>query len=311
MDTQRFKQLVKELETKAKYVLLEIPYSSEDIECDYIDDNGLLPCTIDKSSLRIKVDMEQHKAVDWKRKYGTWKLHTMVADKGKYTILDHSNNVICYSVGYVPNEIIPPRESDGDCISFSVDKSGNISGWNDDYDFEKFADNNRIILPEDIVPVNPNMNFYANKTVTLLLFPLMMRTLDAIPSRLFNLEYYIFVKGSQLDLKEKIIRARSLPEFVTATINDNELEEMYSRATSAGFVFEYDGTPMNRLKKQTNFKVIFSINYKEDGYYVPLNDTYYKYDAEMPEYDNWKLSVDISKAVVDMYDNNKSGIKRL
>ena len=155
------------------------------------------------------------------------------------------------------------------------------------------------------------MNFYANKTVTLLLFPLMMRTLDAIPSRLFNLEYYIFVKGSQLDLKEKIIRARSLPEFVTATINDNELEEMYSRATSAGFVFEYDGTPMNRLKKQTNFKVIFSINYKEDGYYVPLNDTYYKYDAEMPEYDNWKLSVDISKAVVDMYDNNKSGIKRL
>ena len=93
MDTQRFKQLVEELKSKTKYILLEIPYSSEDIECGYTDDNGLLPCAIDNTSLRIKVDIEQHKAVDWKRKYGNWKLHAMVADNGKYTVLDHNNNI--------------------------------------------------------------------------------------------------------------------------------------------------------------------------------------------------------------------------
>ena len=126
---------------QARYIHLSFPFREE--LCSYIfafedDEEKQQPPLVNLGYWQGTIDLQAHKLLEWKPDFGECYLQAKVCDSGTYTLLDADKKTICTLKGYVPNDVIPPKDGAGDYIHFSINADGTVEEWPDMYDFSEF-----------------------------------------------------------------------------------------------------------------------------------------------------------------------------
>jgi hypothetical protein len=70
-----------------------------------------------------------------------------VRDEGKYYLLNETKQILYIKdEGYVPNELIPPKNGFGDYLDLEINEQGKIINW---YEKPSFADFDKITVKEN------------------------------------------------------------------------------------------------------------------------------------------------------------------
>lgn len=127
-------------EVDIKYLRIEAEVRHwEDAEVngkDDTEDGDNIPCK-DGDLWKPLIDIDNGVIVDWP-KGTTANVHYKVCDAGKYSLLDENHNVVLSIDDYVPNKLIPDRDSYGDYIVMKIDENGKILNWYEHPSIEEF-----------------------------------------------------------------------------------------------------------------------------------------------------------------------------
>lgn len=140
-----------ELNSKARYVHISIPYDLEDnlitfddgvmteLECD--EDFVPPMLNIDDMRLEMTIDIKDGRLIEWDKSNGHLRMQAKVRDGGTYTLLDTEKKPIWQISGYVPNRLIPSFEEGdyGDYIELIINADGTISNWKKEIDLSVFV----------------------------------------------------------------------------------------------------------------------------------------------------------------------------
>jgi len=122
---------VKFLEVKAK-----VRYWEDAIVNDVVDTEGkLIPCRQDDFWNPI-IEIETGKIINWEIGK-TADIHYKICDEGFYKLLDINKNVIIDIKKYVPDVLSINDAGYGNYIILSIDKNGEIQGW--EFDINNFV----------------------------------------------------------------------------------------------------------------------------------------------------------------------------
>lgn len=93
-------------------------------------ENGdMIPCK-DGDLWKPVIDIDEGRIINW-RQGTTADVSYKVCDQGEYFLLDTDRKVVLSLEGgeYVPNKLIPDRDSYGDYITMKIDETGRILNW--------------------------------------------------------------------------------------------------------------------------------------------------------------------------------------
>ena len=103
---------------QARYIHLSFPFREE--LCSYIfafedEEEKQQPPLVNLGYWQGTIDLQAHKLLEWKPDFGECYLQAKVCDSGTYTLLDADKKTICTLKGYVPNDVIPPKDGAPAC----------------------------------------------------------------------------------------------------------------------------------------------------------------------------------------------------
>jgi len=141
----------------AVYLHIVIPYNRRDDLFTIIngsgDDLGLDESSIiplydsDNRQFDFTMNLSSHKVLEWNYNEDL-RIWAKVRDSGTYELQDKDMKPLLQIVGYVPNEVIPPKENGwGDYVEFCIDKDGTITNWPENPDLMVFADEGTLPKP--------------------------------------------------------------------------------------------------------------------------------------------------------------------
>ena len=128
-----------EVEVEVKTLRLDISIYYEDIPEDFplIVKDGY------DCHWWVDIDIETGVIKNWPQGR-TGSLFTKIADQGSYYLLDDNNNLVAFiKRGYVPNELIPPKDGWGKYIRLNINENGKITNWYEKPDISEFNVINR------------------------------------------------------------------------------------------------------------------------------------------------------------------------
>lgn len=80
--------------------------------------------------IRLRVNIQTGKVLNWKSEYGYYEFFAKVVDCGTYILYDADGNELdSLCRDYVPNKLIPEHDGYGDYIELTISKSGYITNW--------------------------------------------------------------------------------------------------------------------------------------------------------------------------------------
>lgn len=152
------KKMMEQLNTKACYLHISIPYDKESGLITFDDgimtelevDEDFIPPMLNSEIQRLEfiVDIKDGKLLDWNKANGYMRMWAKVCDSGTYTLLDADKKPICQICGYVPFKLIPPFEDGaGDYIELAINADGTIKDWPQNPNLSEFAEDGRPSKP--------------------------------------------------------------------------------------------------------------------------------------------------------------------
>lgn len=142
------------LQKEAQYLHIALPYDSReqygilefsnspDEELKIIDNHKVPMLDRKTLMLNLEIDLKERRMLNWKPKYGYWRMWGKVKHYGTYTLLD-ANKVPLWQIhGFVPTKMVPPLEKGwGDYIDICVNSDGSIGNWPEVVDCSDFIEN--------------------------------------------------------------------------------------------------------------------------------------------------------------------------
>lgn len=146
---------IKELNEKARFIQIVLPYDKRDednlitfddgvmqeLECD----DDFLPPMFDAKTLQLvfMIDMKERRILDWD--YDEYiRIWAKPRDSGTYTLYDEDHNPLWQIDGYVPNKLVPPAENGwGDYLELCISSDGEVLNWPQKLDFSDFIEDGK------------------------------------------------------------------------------------------------------------------------------------------------------------------------
>ncbi len=280
MEKQRADEIIAALKNELTYIKMIFPFYDGEVTCGWDGAGASIPFTKGNTA-DITINVKERKVVDWDTKYSYWKVFAKPKDEGVYDFLDKDFKLICRQDGYVPNEFVPPKEGFGDYIEISVDTDGNVDGWYEPTDVNKFVcDNTMIVLPEELLPTTENAAEKSEKIATETLVPLAKEIFEAVlaqfDSKYDYIERNIFVENKREE--REYFDATSKKDFTLSYSRPYDKKNL-ELTSILGISIKFIHYQCSYNDKQWHFQEDFEILFRKDSYYIPLVDAEYDYTA--------------------------------
>ena len=152
MKEQMKKITIEELQEKARFIQIALPYDKRDdynlinfddgVMTELESDEDFRPPMLDDNTLLLvfMIDMKERRMLNWD--YGEYiRIWAKVCDSGTYTLYDEHHTPLWQIKGYVPNKLIPPLEHGwGDYLELCVSDNGEVLNWPTYLDFSDFVE---------------------------------------------------------------------------------------------------------------------------------------------------------------------------